>query len=411
MQINKIVTSTILAVFIAAFIVGCSADLSQSVDVAQNDNISQDADVSQSEADGTNEQDLSVELEENDPTKGKTVVDNVADQQGDVSKSDNRDSAATEGEETIRVSGTFDLKDIPVYDGKLYVEINNNVSFFTEEEMTTEAFEEYSELDSLGRCGVAYANVCKDTMPTEKRGNISGIHPSGWVQNKYPGIVDSQPPYLYNRCHLIAYKLAGENANEKNLITGTRCFNEQGMLPFEDEVWEWANSCHVLYRVTPYFEGDNLVATGVLMEAKSIEKNGLEFCVFVYNVQPGIYIDYSDGSNHKEDEDSFIQITEYNGGDNTEAEGERQFSVDSETGTDRSNSVSVTDNNNGTTEAGNGRNVSADTTYILNSGTMKFHRPTCKSVKQIADRNYHETTQTRDEVINAGYSPCKNCNP
>lgn len=271
---------------------------------------------------------------------------------------------------------TFTLEDIPAYSGDLYIEVNDNKPFFTEDELTTEAFENYSELDSLGRCGVAYANICKELMPTEKRGNISNIHPSGWVQNKYPGIVDSQPPYLYNRCHLIGYKLAGENDNERNLITGTRYFNAEGMLPFEDEVWEWAVSNHVLYRVTPYFEGNNHVATGVLMEAECVENTEQEFCVFVYNVQPGIHIDYSDGSNHI-DEDNGKGIN-----DTADTDGK-------DSGEDNSNEAS----------------------YVLNTNTRKFHLPTCKSVKEIREWNYMETTQTREEIINAGYSPCKRCNP
>ena len=175
------------------------------------------------------------------------------------------------------------IEDIPEYSGQIYVTINDNMPYFEESEYTTEAFEEYSELDNLGRCGVAYANICKEILPTEERGDISDVKPTGWVQAKYEG------EYLYNRCHLIGHQLAGEDANELNLITGTRYFNVSGMLPFEDQVAEYIEKNidnHVLYRVTPVFEGNNLLATGVEIEAYSVEDNGLGVCfnVFVYNV-------------------------------------------------------------------------------------------------------------------------------
>lgn len=188
---------------------------------------------------------------------------------------------------------------IPEYSGVAYVEINNNIPFFEEEELSTESFEVYSELDALGRCGVAYANISRELMPTEERGEIGSIKPSGWNQAKYEGVIDSKPPYLYNRCHLIAYCLTAENANEKNLITGTRYMNVEGMLPFEEKVAKYLdqNDNHVLYRVTPVFDGNNLIASGVLMEAYSVEDNGegICFCAYCYNVQPGVEIDYKTG--------------------------------------------------------------------------------------------------------------------
>ena len=188
--------------------------------------------------------------------------------------------------------------EIPEYQGSIYTEINENVPFFTKEEMTTEPFETYSELDLLGRCGVAFANVCQELMPTEERGPIGMVKPTGWHTVKYPELIKDL--YLYNRCHLLGYQLTGENANEKNLITGTRYMNVDGMLPFENEVAEYVKETgnHVLYRVTPIFKGLNLLADGVLMEAYSVEDNGagVQFCVFVYNVQPGIEIDYATGN-------------------------------------------------------------------------------------------------------------------
>ena len=195
---------------------------------------------------------------------------------------------------------SFDLESIPEYSGTPYVKINNNIPSFTESDYTTKPFETYSKLDNLGRCGIAYANICKKVMPAdnEERESISQVKPSGWQTAKYAGIIEGN--YLYNRCHLIGYQLAGENANEKNLITGTRYMNVQGMLPFEnliDDYIEENKKNHVLYRVTPIFNGNNLVASGVQLEAYSVEDNGHGICfnVYVYNVQPGIDIDYSTG--------------------------------------------------------------------------------------------------------------------
>ena len=190
----------------------------------------------------------------------------------------------------------FSLDDIVPFEGEPYVVVNGNVPFFTEVDMTTEPFELFSELDDLGRCGTAYANVCQELMPTEERGSIGSVKPSGWHLNKYD-CVDGK--YLYNRCHLLGYQLTGENANVKNLITGTRYLNVTGMLPFENEIADYVHETnnHVLYRVTPVFEGDNLVANGVLMEALSVEDDTIEFCVVCYNVQPGVKIDYGTGLN------------------------------------------------------------------------------------------------------------------
>lgn len=198
------------------------------------------------------------------------------------------------------VENYANIKDIPEYSGQIYANINNNIPYFNENDYTTEPFEKYSDLDERGRCGVAYANICKEIMPKdgEERGSISSVKPTGWKQKKYNG------EYLYNRCHLIGYQLSNENANELNLITGTKYFNVTGMLPFENEVADYIKeqknkNVHVLYRVTPIFEGDNLLASGVEMEAYSVEDNGKGVCfnVYVYNVQPGITIDYKTGEN------------------------------------------------------------------------------------------------------------------
>lgn len=211
-------------------------------------------------------------------------------------------SGGTRKTEEENNSGITDGFTIPEYTGEPYVCVNDNVPFFTEEEKTTDTFESYSELDNLGRCGVAFANVSRELMPTGKRGKIGSVKPSGWRQAKYEGLIDSDPPFLYNRCHLIAYCLTAENANEENLITGTHYMNVEGMLPFEEQVAKYLdrNDNHVLYRVTPVFEGDNLVAGGVLMEAYSVEDGGegISFCVYCYNVQPGVIIDYVTGASH-----------------------------------------------------------------------------------------------------------------
>lgn len=211
-------------------------------------------------------------------------------------------NAQTENEKTYNLSG------IPEYEGKPYVTINNNKPNFTEEDYTTKSFEKYSELDDIfGRCGVAYANICKEIMPSnkEEREELS-YKPTGWKQKKYEGLVDGD--YLYNRSHLIGWQLSGENDNKLNLITGTRYMNVEGMLPFENQIDDYFEkkgnqANHVLYRVTPIFEGNNLVASGVQLEAYSVEDNGKGVCfnVYVYNVQPGIVIDYKTGESWLEE--------------------------------------------------------------------------------------------------------------
>lgn len=219
-----------------------------------------------------------------------------------VNTSDDKGKEATESyDNNSDKIKKYDLSSIPKYSGEPYVVINNNVPYFKDSEMTTKSYEKYSELDELGRCGVAVSSVGRDLMPTEKRGRISRVKPTGWHSVKYKGVDGGS---LYNRCHLIAHQLTAENANWKNLITGTRYMNTEGMLPFENMVADYVKETgnHVMYRVTPVFEGDNLVASGVLMEAKSVEDNGkgVEFNVYCYNVQPGIGIDYATGDSWKE---------------------------------------------------------------------------------------------------------------
>jgi DNA-entry nuclease len=205
---------------------------------------------------------------------------------------------STTNEITVSYATKLDLSLIPSYTDKAYVKLNNNIPDFDDSLMTTESFEKYSDFDSLGRCGVAFANIGKDLMPTKERESIGMLKPSGWRISKYD-FIDGK--YLFNRCHLIGYQLTGENANEKNLITGTRYLNVDGMLPFENKVADYVKSTnnHVLYRVTPHFEGNNPIASGVQIEAKSVEDNGkgIQFNVYCYNVQPRVKIDYATGEN------------------------------------------------------------------------------------------------------------------
>lgn len=255
-----------------------------------------------------------------------------------------------------------------------YSILNNNAPEFTESEITTVAFEEYSELDELKRCGVAFACIGVEIMPTEERGAIGQIKPSGWQMAKYD-IVDGK--YLYNRCHLIGYQLSGENANEKNLITGTRYMNVDGMLPFENMVADYVKETknHVMYRVTPVFEGDNLLAKGVQMEAFSVEDDGegVSFNVFVNNIQPGVEINYLDGTSKLKSENESEK----------EPEQEKQ----------------------------NIQNENNDTIYILNTNTMKFHNEECSSVKDIKPQNKETFNGTKAWLMDNGYSPCGVCNP
>lgn len=283
-----------------------------------------------------------------------------------------KDKADGPQEDLVNNNSYVSLDAIPAYDGKAYVAVNNNEPFFTDSDMTTTAFENYSDLDSLGRCGVAYANICKDIMPTEERGKIGMIKPSGWHTVKYDVIKDR---YLYNRCHLIGYQLAGENANPKNLITGTRYLNVEGMLPFENLVADYVNNTgnHVLYRVTPMFSGSNLVANGVLIEAKSVEDNGggILFNVYCYNVQPGVGINYENG-------DSWLDGTTgstSSGSDSSAAENSAADSLNSET-----------------------------MVHITATG-KKYHRAGCRTLKK------SDTEVTLDEAKSMGLSPCGICNP
>ena len=271
--------------------------------------------------------------------------------------------AAAEKAEKKGESGAFFLEDMPEYAGEPYVVVNDNVPYFTEDDLTTESFEYYDELDAFNRCGVTIACVGQDLMPTEDRGSIGQVKPTGWQTVKYEN-VDGK--YLYNRCHLIGFQLTGENANERNLITGTRAMNVDGMLPFENMVADYVKETenHVLYRVTPIFVEEEMVARGVLMEAVSVEDKGegVEFCVYVYNNQPGILIDYATGESTLAPEEEETQNEE-------------------------------------------------ELTYILNTSSQKFHFADCGGVDTIKEENRSVFTGSRADVVAAGYEPCGRCKP
>lgn len=280
-------------------------------------------------------------------------------------------------------ASSFDLAGVPAFSGNSFVAINNNVPSFTDEELSIVSFEVYSQLDALGRCGPAYACLGQDLMPTEERDSISEVTPSGWHSVEYDGA------YLYNRCHLIGYQLSAENANEQNLITGTRYLNVEGMLPFENMVADYIKETgnHVMYRVAPIFEGNSLVASGVHMEALSVEDQGegIAFNVYCYNVQPGVVIDYATGESTLSPENSASASSE----DTTAA-----ASADPQAQAAPASQAEP-----------------VGQTYILNTNTHKFHYPSCSSVDQMNESNKQEYTGSRDSVIAQGYEPCKRCNP
>ncbi len=294
---------------------------------------------------------------------------------------------------------TLSVDEIPAYSGQAAIEINQNVPGFTESDYTTEAFEQYSPLDGLGRCGIVYACVGEEIMPTEERGAIGMVKPSGWHTVKYD-FVDGK--YLYNRCHLIAYMLSGENANTENLITGTRYMNTEGMLPYENQVADYVHDTgnHVLYRVTPLYEGDNLVASGVEIEASSVEDKGksLSFHVYCYNVQPGVTIDYATGDSALA-EDLATENVQETAQETSVADGKQSSE----------NAVAAVQEE--TSAEQDGGHAKEEQDYVLNKNTKKFHYPWCSSADDIKKKNRKDFTGTREEVISQGYVPCKRCNP
>lgn len=331
-------------------------------------------------------------------------------------------TAATTGEEVAAgtlpsastVSGADFLTALDAYvaanpatDAGDYVEIDGNTPSFTAEDATTDAFQSFSQLDWLGRCGTAYACLGPETLPTDVRGDISEVHPSGWAQNSY-GFIDGES--LYNRSHLIAHCLSGQNANERNLITGTRHLNADVMEPIEAMVLDYIEQTgnHVLYRVTPVFEGDELVARGVQIEALSMEDGGqgVSLNVFLHNIQPGVAIDYATGDNWA---DGTAAAGGWGAGTGAAAGG--WGTTTAIAGASTLSPISIAAASDQAASEDSTSDTPATVTYVVNKNTGKFHYPSCSSVPKIKAKNRMDTDQTRDELIAQGYVPCKNCNP
>lgn len=310
---------------------------------------------------------VSVEVEVEDPVTDNVDhgTENPEDSNTDQDENPEDSNTQQEEQDDLGIYGAETADEIPGYFGEPYVFIGDGEPSFTADEMSTESYEHYGELDELGRCVTAEACIGKDLMPTKDRGGIGQVKPSGWQTRKYDHI---QGKYLYNRCHLIGYQLTAEDANKQNLITGTRYLNIEGMLPFENMVADYIKETnnHVMYRVIPVYTGDNLVADGVIMEAKSVEDDGegISYRVYAYNVQPGVVIDYATGDSEE--------------GDPVKASGNQK---------------------------------QPEETFIINTGTGKFHKENCPSAQNLKKENRKEFKGDRRELIKKGYEPCKKCNP
>lgn len=345
--------------------------------------------------------DISSDAESTTPTAHEEEL-------ADTGAQDNSDGAqeaavSTRGEQEVPANGheasseaslLLSYRDIPAFDGNPYVYVNDGEPVFTDEQRAAEpGYERYGELDELGRCTAAFAVVGPETQPTEKRGSIGEVRPSGWQMAKYDFV---EGKYLFNRCHLLGYQLTGENANSQNLITGTRYLNVQGMLPFENAVADYVDATgnHVLMAVTPVFEGSELVARGVHMMAESVEDDGegVAFNVFCYNVQPGVVIDYGTGESMLEEDAT--PLPDVSGAEEaaapSESAGAGEASEKGATGSAESKGVAE---------------------YVLNTNSKKFHTPSCSSVDQMSSKNREDVEDTRENLIAKGYDPCKRCNP
>ena len=373
---QKVTSIFLLAALVLSLLVGCSMDEGNSSNYPDDSPSSVSSGIVESpqSTDGVEQSSADMDnsgIEAEDPS-GPNGQGSMTGQEIDQPVSSTLPSEST-------AATSFSLSDVEPYSGSAYVAVNGNIPYFTSSELTTTSFELYSALDSLSRCGTAYACIGQDLMPTEERGSIGSVKPSGWHTVRYNGVVDGN--YLYNRCHLIGFQLSGENANERNLITGTRYLNIDGMLPFENMVADYVQETnnHVLYRVTPVFEGDNLLAAGVLMEGYSVEDDGdgICFCIFAYNVQPGVTINYATG-------DSTLD------------------------GAVSTSNPSVVHEPSSDTQAGTS---TAEAHYVLNNNTKKFHLPSCASADDIKDSNREDYYGSREDLIERAYVPCKRCNP
>lgn len=322
------------------------------------------------------------------------ILNNEKDEEDTKKNSSGSNNNTTKKNQQISNVGQVTSSSLPTYKGSPYVTVNNNEPQFTSSQKATKkSFETYANLDSLGRCGVAFACVGTDIMPTGERGEIGQVKPTGWQTAKYD-FVDGK--YLYNRCHLIGWQLTGENANNKNLITGTRYLNVDGMLPFENMVDDYIEETgnHVLYRVTPVFKGNELVARGVKIEAYSVEDEGDGICfnVYCFNVQPGVKIDYKTGANALDGEEITTKKT-------------------TTTKKPTTTKAPATKKPTTTKKPAITQNSVANATYIVNTNSKKFHYPSCSSADDISAENRWETRDSRDSLISKGYSPCGRCKP
>ena len=371
----KRILLTLLCVCMLLTFVGC--DLSAVVPPIDNHNQTDNINTEPSEGiDGTTDNPSTDNPSTDNPSTDSPSTDNPSTDNPSTDNSTTDDPSTDTPAEGVGKNPATPINpsSLPQYSGSPYVVVNNNIPSFSASELTIVAYEKYSALDSFGRCGVALASCGVEIMPAEdeERGSISSIIPSGWRQAQYDCVSGT---WLYNRSHLIGWQLSAENANAKNLITGTKYLNTEGMLPFENMVADYIKETgnHVAYRVTPIFEGNNLLCSGVQMEAYSIEDNGDGICfnVYCYNVQPGVMIQYATGESSLENSDS--------NDDNSQD----------------------TDN----------RNDTAETTYVLNTKSKKFHYPSCSSANAISAANRDEYTGDRDDLIDRGYSPCGRCDP
>lgn len=332
--------------------------------------------------------------------------DQQADQQ-ETQQSDQQD-AQQPGTGAVKYDSSEFLADIPEYAGYAFCYVNGNKPDFKEDEIWKATQESLDPLDDLGRCGTANSCIGRDGMPTESRGDISEVHPTGWHSDRYDFV---EGEALYNRCHLIAHQLSGDDAVPRNLITGTSYMNRDGMLPFEVTIGDYVRETgnHVMYRVTPIFSGDELIARGVHMQAISVEDGGkdLAFNVYCYNVQPGIDIDYKTGDNKLSEDKTLLE--EYQAGKYYMVPNTLGVIPDAE-GTEATEAASEEAQAPASSDVQNDGN-SHEVTYVLNTNTHKFHYPDCKSVNAMKDKNKEFTNETRDEVINRGYDPCGNCHP
>ena len=369
------------------------------------------------------------------PVAEGSSTDRAESEYSSTEESSDAETTVETEEETVQ---WVELGEIPDYtDAPSYV-INKGVPYFSKNDLNvSDTFESYGELDEYGRCTAASALLSKETMPAEERGPIGSIQPTGWHTVKYENITDL---YLYNRCHLIAFELCGQNDNIRNLITGTRYMNIEGMLPYENEVADYmrATDNHVLYRVTPVFEDKNLVASGVVIEAESIEDDGagISICSYCYNVQPGIVINYENGESELSEE-AAKEIKEEKAAEKAsaaEAESKAKEKLEAQQSSEEGgviplNPESVPSAGSGerSLETGGSDNSSREgdasnfnlynnpeqqqtsATYVLNTNTMKIHHPDCKSVPKIKPENYAVTDQSLEELKLQGYTTCGNC--